>query len=235
VVVLDNHGLVTSSWGSQGIANGQFNMPRCITQDHYGNIWVLDTGNSRVQNFSRLGAFQFTWGSYGTDPGLFNLPLGMALNFIDQTVITDTGNSRFQVFNDQSSAATNTAPITVEGWFGDGPNQFKEPAGAVFTQKGWIAIVDGLNARLEFFDNSFWFIGQWRAKDNILNQSYSPHYRAITRDSQDRLYISDIHNNSILRLRLIKEPLLSSHPPTPVPTPTPVDTNPYGGVGYPIR
>ncbi len=235
VVVLDEHGLVVSSWGSQGVTNGLFNMPRGIVKDHYGNIWVLDTGNSRIQNFSRLGIFQFAWGLYGSDPGLLNLPIGIALNFIDQAIIADTGNFRLQVFNDQSSATTNTAPVTVEGWYGEGPCQFKEPAGVVITHTGPIAVVDGLTGRVEFFNNRFEFIGQWRAKDDILNQSYAPHFRGIACDSQDRLYVTDIHNNAIIRSRLIKARADQATPTPPVPTPTPVDTNPYGGVGYPIR
>ncbi|HUO57046.1 MAG TPA: NHL repeat-containing protein, partial [bacterium] len=67
VVVLDEKGLVLSSWGTQGNDKAQFNLPRAIAKDHFGKIWVLDTGNSRVQVFSALGEFSSMWGAFG-DP-----------------------------------------------------------------------------------------------------------------------------------------------------------------------
>ncbi len=238
IVVLDENGLVVSSWGSQGNANGQFNTPHTILKDHYGNIWVLDTGNSRVENFSNMGVFNFTWGSYGTQPGFMNLPWGIALNNIDQAIVADTGNFRMEVFNDQSSATTNTAPVTVQGWYGEGPYQFKEPSGVAVTPSGVAAITDGIGGVVDFYNSrngDFEFLSLWRAKDEILNENFLPRFRGIASDSQNRLYITDIQNNVIIRLKPKKD---LSAPPTPAPfspTPTEADTNPYGGAGYPIR
>ncbi len=242
IVVVDGNDQVLSSWGSQGNANGQFDQPRDIERDHFGNIWVLDSGNSRFENFSNAGVFNFAWASYGTQNGQLNLPLAFALNNIDQAIVADTGNFRIQVFNDQSAAATNLAPVTVEGWFGDGPFQFKEPAGVCINKEGKIAVVDGLTGRVEFFNNRFEFLGEWRAKDDILTPGYAPRYRGIACDSQDRLYITDMQGNSVVRLKPIKAPSVESLTPTPshseqdlvTPTPTPDDSQPYGG-GYPIR
>jgi streptogramin lyase len=247
VVVVDSNDLVMTSWGSQGVAEGQFNQPRDIKRDQYGNIWVLDSGNSRVQNFSNMGTFNFARGGFGTQNGQFNLPLGFALNGIDQAIVSDTGNFRFEVFNDLSKAATNLAPITIEGMYGDGPFQFKEPAGVAVSRGGLVAIVDGLTARVEFFNSLFEFLGEWRAKDDILSVSYSPRYRGAVFDSQDRLYLTDLQNNCIVRLRPLaffpsKAPPSSSAnrsaqpngPALPIPTLTPEDSTPYGQ-DYPIR
>jgi len=240
IVVVDPNDLVLSSWGSQGVGNGQFDQPRDVERDHFGNIWVLDSANSRFENFSNAGVFNFAWAAYGTQNGQLNLPLGFTLNNIDQAIVADTGNFRIQVFNDQSAAATNLAPVTVEGWYGDGPFQFKEPAGVVINKEGQVAVADGITGRVEFFNNRFEFLGQWRAKDEILTVNYTPRFRGIACDSQDRLYLTDMHNNCVIRLK----PLKSQPAPTAVaspsagdvfiPTPTPDDSLPYGG-GYPIR
>lgn len=234
VVVLDEKGLVVSSFGTQGQGNGQFNLPRTIAKDHFGNIWVLDTGNSRIEIFSGLGQFASTWGTFG-DPtsntltAMMNLPLGMAVNNIDQALVADTGNFRFQVFN------AGGVPVTLQGWFGDGPDQFKEPAGVEITPDGMIAVTDGTSGRVEFFNHRFEFIGQWTAKDDILNANYHPRFRGIAADGQGRLYLTDIQENAIVRIKPIKAPEAGNTPPPLPPTPTPLDTNPYGGAGFPIR
>ncbi len=228
IVVLDESGMVLSTWGKQGSANGQFNLPRAIAQDRFGNLWILDSGNSRVQIFSALGQFISTWGSFGTNQYLLNNPLGMAINKIDQAFIADTGNFRFEVFN------TGGAGVTQQGWFGEGPDQFKEPGGIVITREGWVAVLDGINNGVNFYNNrngQFEFIGQWRAKDNFVSSNYNPHYRGISCDQQDRLYLTDIQNNAVVRLKPVKESVEINL----APTPTPLPNDPYGGAGYPIR
>ncbi len=238
-MVLDANGMVVTTWGSPGTGTSQFNLPRSLSEDHYGNIWVLDSGNSRVQIFSNLGIYNTTWGSFGTDAGanttvaVMNQPLGMALNSIDQAIVADTGNFRMEVYNDGG------VPLTIQGWYGnDGPYVFKDPAGVAVTPSGLAAIADGGSGRVVFYNSrngDFEFLGEWRAKDEILNANYAPRFRAVASDSQNRVYVTDIQNNAVVRLRPVKQPE-NQDTPTPIPpTPTPADQNPYGGAGFPIR
>ena len=44
-------------WGSNGAADGQFSGPHGIEVDADGNVYVVDTGNNRVQKFKSDGAF----------------------------------------------------------------------------------------------------------------------------------------------------------------------------------
>ena len=44
-------------FGSRGRDNGQFNGPFNITHDEYGNLYVNDLGNNRVQVFNTQGEF----------------------------------------------------------------------------------------------------------------------------------------------------------------------------------
>jgi tripartite motif-containing protein 71 len=239
IVVLDEKGLVVSTWGGQGQANGQFNQPMDLDGDRYGNICVLDTGNSRVQIFSGMGIFDSGWGSFGADPrpntmtAQMNHPVGMVLNNIDQFILADTGNTRMEVFNHGG------VPVTVQGWYGEnGPYEFKEPSGVAITRTGIVAIADGSSGRVVFYNSrngDFEYLGEWRAKDEILNQDYKPRFRGIACDAQNRLYVTDVKNNVILRLKPLKASEQESNLPQPKPTFTPVDDNPYGGVGFPIR
>jgi len=225
VVVLDEKGLVVSSWGFQGPEKGQFNQPRAMARDREGNIRVLDSANSRLQIFSGLGEFISVWGEFGQEPGKLNLPLGFALNFIDQAVVADTGNFRIQVFNDLG------APVTHQGWYGEGPYQFKEPTGLAMTRTGLVAVTDGLLDRVQFLNNRFEFFGQWAAKDDIPDKGYDPRFRGAAFDAQDRLYLIDNANHCLVRLR----PVNALTPTAANPTPTPLASDPFGGVGFPIR
>ncbi len=227
VVVLDANGMAVTTWGSQGTGNGEFNMPRTIAKDHFGNIWVLDSGNSRVQIFSPMGEFHFVWGSFGNADYLFNNPMGMAVNHIDQGIIADTGNFRFEVFDNRA------VPVTQQGWYGEGPYQFKEPAGATITPTRLVAIADG--DHVDFYngdDDEFEYLGRWKAGRRWAGLKNSPRFHGITSDRFSRIYLTDITNNWVVRIR----PVAAAPPRFPNdPTPTPESPSPYDGNGYPIR
>src|SRR6476620_6082384 len=62
-------------WGSQGTGDGQFVNPDAIAVDSSGNaIYVMDSGNNRIQEFDNNGTFVTQWGSIGTSNGQFNNP-----------------------------------------------------------------------------------------------------------------------------------------------------------------
>jgi DNA-binding beta-propeller fold protein YncE len=56
--------LIFVALGSLGAASGKFNGPTDIAFDGDGNIYVLDTGNSRIQKFDASGSFVDEWGRF---------------------------------------------------------------------------------------------------------------------------------------------------------------------------
>jgi DNA-binding beta-propeller fold protein YncE len=226
IVVLDSRGLVAGQWGERGQGEGQFDRPRDLDVDRYGNVWVLDSGNNRMQIFSGMGAFKSQWGSFGKEEGQLKFPLGFALNIIEQTVVADTENYRYQVFNDKG------APVTQFGWYGDGPGQFKEPGGVAIAPSGVIAITDGENSRVVFLNARFEPAGEWRADRPLPGARYLPRFRGIASDRLGRLYVTDIRNDMLVRLKpLGKRNVVIEG----FPTATPEDSGLYGGPGYPVR
>lgn len=66
--------------------------------DGDGHVYVVDTDNHRVQEFTSTGTFVSTWGTEGFDSGQFYAPLGVASDGVDRVYVADTGNDRIQVF-----------------------------------------------------------------------------------------------------------------------------------------
>ena len=113
--------------GSFGLNDGELNVPsRLFATDAF--IFVLDTGNNRIQVFDVQSGSVFranTIGGSGVAPGQFSLPYGMAkFPAEDKFAVMDTGNDRVQVF----SFDPVTGSITYESEFGSrgaAPGQFR--------------------------------------------------------------------------------------------------------------
>ncbi len=58
----------SSEFGSKGSGTGQLNGPEDITTDSAGNVWVIDTGNHRIDEWSSTGTFMKAIG-YGVSNG----------------------------------------------------------------------------------------------------------------------------------------------------------------------
>jgi tripartite motif-containing protein 71 len=48
-------------WGTSGSGTGQFNKPFCLGLDRNGNVFVVDSGNNRIQEFSPTGQYMAQW------------------------------------------------------------------------------------------------------------------------------------------------------------------------------
>jgi hypothetical protein len=62
---------------SSGSGNGQFSCPVGIAIDGSGNLWVVDNGNNRVQEFSGGGSYLSQFGGSGN--GYLGGPLHIAI------------------------------------------------------------------------------------------------------------------------------------------------------------
>jgi tripartite motif-containing protein 2/3/tripartite motif-containing protein 71 len=104
-VVLDSkHGLVKvfgedlkfkHSFGGVGSNPGLFNMPQAMALDESGHIWVADTGNHRIQEFSPDGKVISVVGKPGAGAHEFRSPSGIAI-YGRKVCVADNGNGRLQ-------------------------------------------------------------------------------------------------------------------------------------------
>ncbi len=73
-----------------------FKYPSGVAVDSYGNVYVADTNNNRIQKFSSTGKFITMWGTLGTGNGQFSGPSGIAVDGSGNIYVADTNNNRIQ-------------------------------------------------------------------------------------------------------------------------------------------
>lgn len=108
VVALDANGQLTRTIGGTTVdlgddparvseSPGSFFGPRAIAISDDA-IYVVDTGNERVQKFAPDGAFERAWGGYGSEPEHLIEPVGIALGPDGNVYVADSGNARISIF-----------------------------------------------------------------------------------------------------------------------------------------
>jgi sugar lactone lactonase YvrE len=108
VVALDANGAIVQTIGAETVdtgddpsrvdeAGGRFFGPRDMEVSDDA-VYVVDTGNERVQVFSRDGTFVNAWGGYGSGPDQLIEPVGIALGPNGNVYVADSGNARISIF-----------------------------------------------------------------------------------------------------------------------------------------
>ena len=87
--------------------------PRGIAVDADGNVWVSDTGHSRVLKFGPSGEPLGAFGELGSGPGQFRQPVGITSSRGGEILVADQGNGRVQRFD---SGFRYLGEYRVRGW-----------------------------------------------------------------------------------------------------------------------
>ncbi len=74
IAKFDKNGRFVKSWGSRGLAPGQFNTPHGIAIDAQGTVYVADKGNRRIQVFDADGNFKAQFLNVGTPSAICITP-----------------------------------------------------------------------------------------------------------------------------------------------------------------
>ncbi len=129
VVVVDNNGTVVRQLGQRGnLADitdggmvleqpGLFFGPRAVAVTNE-RIFVTDTGNERVQVFSKDGTFLTAFGGFGSEPGKLLEPTGIVIGPDGHVWVADSGNARIQVFTIEGQFLREIAVPAWEGQLG---------------------------------------------------------------------------------------------------------------------
>jgi DNA-binding beta-propeller fold protein YncE/4-amino-4-deoxy-L-arabinose transferase-like glycosyltransferase len=85
-------------WGQHGTGRGEFDRPEDVAVSSAGDVYVVDTGNRRVQRFNSDGQFLSAWGREGCGGGEFVEPFAAEVDGEGNVWVLDAGSGRLQLF-----------------------------------------------------------------------------------------------------------------------------------------
>jgi len=210
---LNSEGKYVRAFGKYGKEPGQLNAPEgiaivppgAITSATTGEVWVSDTGNDRVDEFSETGEYLGSFGTEGSGNGQFKGPDGIAFSG-EHAYVVDSGNNRVQEFSLSGEY------ITQFGSKGTGEGQLSTPYGiATEPVSGDLYVADSGNNRIEEFNPAGTFLVSAGKKGEGNGEFSSPD--ALASNPAGDIYVADTGNNRVQEL----EPKYSTNNPLPEP------------------
>lgn len=131
--------------GKRGHEKGELNFPTNIALDSAGRLYVVDTGNFRVQVFDSEGNLIRTYGQIGDLPGTFTRPKGIAIDSEDHIYIVDSAFQNVQIWDKDWQFLMAFGDAGIE------PGKFSLPAGIAIDREDRIYVVEQINKRIQIF------------------------------------------------------------------------------------
>lgn len=157
-----SEGQFISKWGVFGSTGGElgqqslFYGPRSLAFGRDGNLYVMDTGNKRVQVFTPDGVFVTQWGGGGIVEGRFDEPVGLGQDADGSWYVADTWNRRVQKFTEDFNYV---AQWPISGWASQ--SVVNKPGLAVDPERKFVYVVDPENYRVLVFGTDGSFKATW--------------------------------------------------------------------------
>lgn len=134
-------------FGTRGKDPGNFNFPRDMVVGKDGRLYIVDSGNFRVQIFDRDGKFLKTFGNIGRQLGQFSRPKEIASDPSGNIYVTDTAFGNFQIFNPEGELLMFVGNRSEQ----DGPARYMLPAGIYVDEDGRVYMVDQWFRKVDIF------------------------------------------------------------------------------------
>jgi len=133
--------------GNRGNADGDFNLPLQAATANDGTLYVVDSGNFRVQAFDADGHFRSKFGTIGRRSGQFARPKGIAVDGYGRVYVVDTAFGNFQIFTGDGKLLLFVGNRSERA----GPANFMLPAGIDVDEDGRVYVVDQFFRKVDIF------------------------------------------------------------------------------------
>ncbi|WP_340399639.1 dockerin type I domain-containing protein [Paenibacillus sp. FSL H8-0079] len=189
-----------SSWGKEGGGSGtglgEFISPYDVAVDPEGNVYVVDSGNNRIQILNILTNQWTSLGQFGNALGEFSEPVSIAMDAAGNLYIADTGNNRIQKQDAQTKQWTQWGKSG--GASGTNEGEFSSPYGIALDHEDNLYVSDNFNSRIQKLDlatNEWSVIGKAGQALGEFNYAYD-----VAIDNKGNVYVVDAGNNRIQKL-----------------------------------
>ncbi|MCM3663575.1 6-bladed beta-propeller [Mesobacillus subterraneus] len=147
VYVFDLNGKLLLTIGKPGQAEGDFRAPNSVTADDEGNIYVVDTGNQRIQIFDKAGKFrkQINGSDDGKGKSTLVNPRGIDIDSRGFIYVVNNLTHYVYAFDQEGKKAFQF------GGIGDQNEQFYLPNGLFIDDTDHLYITDTLNQRVAVY------------------------------------------------------------------------------------
>ena len=113
--------------------------------DREDNLYIVDSLNNRVQQFTKDGTFLAKFGEEGRGEGQFNLPWGITIDNYGDIYVADWQTHRVQKFSPGGTF------LTSFGTFGSGAGELNYPTDVCVDDEGDVYVCDRRNDRVQIF------------------------------------------------------------------------------------
>jgi DNA-binding beta-propeller fold protein YncE len=181
----DNNGKFIMMWGASGAGDREFDFARGngdylggVAMDVQGNIYVVDSGNQRIQKFDPSGNFILKWGSEGTNDGQFMSPVDAAIDGQGNIYVIDDRRNDVQKFDPNGNFLLKF-----------GGERIFNPGGLAVDEQGNVYVAGFQTEQIEKFDSDGKFLKSWGSVGSGDNQFDSPCDVAV--DAQGNVYVAN--------------------------------------------
>lgn len=133
--------------GKRGSGDGEINLPRDVAIGKEGRLYVVDSGNFRVQIFDANGKYQKSFGSIGKQTGSFARPKEIATDAEGNVYVIDAAFGNFQIFNPEGELLMYVGERSES----DGPGRYMLPSGISVDEDGRVYVVDQWYRKVDVF------------------------------------------------------------------------------------
>lgn len=144
IQILNSDLTYLSSFGREGAGDGDFDDLGGLACDSSGKVYVVDSGNHRIQVFTADGQFLKIIGSHWRQMNL-NWPKFVAVDLENRVYVSDSGSCCVSVFTSEGQF------VTAFGKEGMEPGEFSNPYGLAVDSCGVLYVCDVKNKTIQVF------------------------------------------------------------------------------------